>query len=209
MVKKSVIITSILLVIVLHLFAAVGQCQTLSATPSPLYLGWNAVATTATLPVQVTNNTTSPVVISSITAPAPFSVEPLSYPYSLAGGGSVDVEVSFTPTRMGQAGPQSLTIAYPGGSLVVQLYGTGMHEVMLNWDASTTSDVTYSVYRGTTTGGPYTQINGHPDENLGWIDRMASTAQAGTTYFYVVAAVDGAGLASVYSNQVEVTVPSP
>jgi fibronectin type 3 domain-containing protein len=69
--------------------------------------------------------------------------------------------------------------------------------------------VTYNVYRGTTTGGPYTQINGHPDENLGWIDRMTSTDQAGTTYFYVVAAVDDTGQASVYSNQVEVTVPSP
>ena len=35
-----------------------------------------------------------------------------------------------------------------------------------------------------------------------------STVQSGTTYYYVITAVDGQGQ-SGYSNQVTVTVPSP
>jgi fibronectin type 3 domain-containing protein len=36
-----------------------------------------------------------------------------------------------------------------------------------------------------------------------------STVVAGTTYFYVVTAVDGSGTESAYSNEAKAVVPSP
>ena len=35
------------------------------------------------------------------------------------------------------------------------------------------------------------------------------TVQAGQTYYYVVTAVDGSGAESVYSNQIQVVIPTP
>jgi fibronectin type 3 domain-containing protein len=75
--------------------------------------------------------------------------------------------------------------------------------VQLTWTASTTAGVTgYNVYRGTTTGGPYTKIaslvprTGYTDSNL----------TSGNTYYYVVIAVAG-NAESIYSNEAFVTAP--
>lgn len=63
--------------------------------------------------------------------------------------------------------------------------GTG--QVSLSWSA-TSGATSYTVLRGTTSGGPYTQI-GKPT-GTSYVD---STVTNGTTYYYVVAAVNGFG----------------
>ncbi len=78
--------------------------------------------------------------------------------------------------------------------------------VSLLWNASTTSGVVgYNLYRGTMSGGPYTQVASRNTSST-YTD---STVVAGQTYFYVVTSVDGSGRESVYSNQAQAVVPTP
>ena len=76
------------------------------------------------------------------------------------------------------------------------LYRTG-YAVTLAWQASTTPSVSYNVYRGTATGGPYTKVGN--TASLGYIDKTP----AASTFFYVVRAFDGTN-ESVTSNEVRI-----
>jgi fibronectin type 3 domain-containing protein len=82
------------------------------------------------------------------------------------------------------------------------------HQTVLNWTASVTSGVVgYDVYRSTTNGGPYTQINGGNVTALTYIDL---TVIAGTTYYYVVTAIaSDNSTQSVNSNQCTSVIPTP
>lgn len=91
-----------------------------------------------------------------------------------------------------------------GGTCVT---GTGSgHSASLTWTASTTPNVTYNVYRGTLSGGPYTKINTAAVSGVGYSD---TAVLGGATYYYVVTAVNGSGTESGYSNQAAATIPSP
>lgn len=80
------------------------------------------------------------------------------------------------------------------------------HAVTLNWAASTSSGVTgYKVYRGTTSGGPYTLVKSSAVAGTSYVD---SGVVSGQTYYYVVTAVSNTG-ESVYSNQAVAAVPTP
>ena len=74
------------------------------------------------------------------------------------------------------------------------------------FDPSTENDVVgYNVYRSTTSGSGYTQLNGAPITAAGYSD---ATVSAGNTYYYVVKAVDcAANESTVASNEVTV-IPS-
>ena len=87
--------------------------------------------------------------------------------------------------------------------------GTGaaapQHSVSLSWSASTSTVTGYNVYRGASSGGPYTVI----DSGSSATSSTDNAVQAGQTYFYVVTAVDAQGNESVYSNQAKATIPTP
>jgi endonuclease I len=88
---------------------------------------------------------------------------------STCGGGG-------TPDTMPPAAPTGL--AATGGD------GT----VNLTWSANGESDLAgYNVYRGTATGGPYTKLNGPLVSATSYSD---ATVTNGTTYFYIITAVD-------------------
>jgi fibronectin type 3 domain-containing protein len=77
------------------------------------------------------------------------------------------------------------------------------HSVQLNWNASSSSGVSgYRVFRSTASGGYYGLVGSAP--GLTYTDQ---TVQSGATYYYVVAALNGAGQQSAYSNQVRAVVP--
>jgi fibronectin type 3 domain-containing protein len=82
------------------------------------------------------------------------------------------------------------------------------HTVILTWTASVTGGVVgYNVYRGSTTGGPYTKINATTVTALTYTD---STVLAGVNYFYVATAIASDGFTeSVYSNEYEASIPVP
>lgn len=71
----------------------------------------------------------------------------------------------------------------------------------LSWDANSEFDFSeYVIYRGTTSGGPYTELD--RDDATAWADGGLTN---GTTYYYVITAVDTSGNESGYSNEVAVT----
>ena len=80
------------------------------------------------------------------------------------------------------------------------------HTVTLSWYANYPPVAGYNIYRGTTHGGPYSShLNSSLQASTMFND---ATVQNGTTYFYVVTAVNAQNEESSYSAEVEVTVPS-
>jgi fibronectin type 3 domain-containing protein len=80
--------------------------------------------------------------------------------------------------------------------------GSG-RSVALTWVASTTPNVSYKIYRGAASGGPFTFLS-----SAGTTTNFNDTnVQSGITYYYVVTAVDSSGNESVYSNQAQAVIP--
>ncbi len=73
-------------------------------------------------------------------------------------------------------------------------------QVSLSW-GNVTNAASYNVYRATTSGGTYTQI-ASGQTGTSYTDTGVTN---GTTYYYVVTAVDSFGTASAYSNEVSAT----
>jgi hypothetical protein len=80
------------------------------------------------------------------------------------------------------------------------------HSVSLTWTASTSANIAgYNVYRSTTSGGPYTQLNASLLTTTSYTDNSVT---AGQTYYYVATSVDTSNDQSAYSNQAQTTVPT-
>jgi hypothetical protein len=188
-----------------------SQPGTLSASPVSVSFGSVVVGNSATQNVTVTAGTNS-VLISQATASAGFSLSGLTLPTTLATGQSVTFQVKFAPTTTGSAtGSLSVTSNASNSPTVVSLSGTGTaaisHSTALTWVASSSTNVAgYNVYRGTQTGGPYTKVNATAVVGTTYTD---SNVTAGTTYFYVVNAVDSNGMESAHSSEVSATIPTP
>jgi len=81
-----------------------------------------------------------------------------------------------------------------------------VHEVSLSWTQSVSPGITGDcVYRGTVTGGPYTQLSCSSTPSTAYTD-LAVTA--GGTYYYVVTALVGSSEESGYSNQFTAIIPN-
>jgi fibronectin type 3 domain-containing protein len=92
-----------------------------------------------------------------------------------------------------------LAIAFLG----VPLNADIQHKVVLKWQSSSKDVKSYKVYRSTISGGYYGLI-GRTEGVLSYTD---STVASGTTYYYVVSAVNKTGKESGYSAQAVATVP--
>ena len=127
---------------------------------------------------------------------------------SVVAGGSCTIGITFTPSLAG-AETASITVTdNAGGSpQTAALSGTGAHDVILTWTASTTSGVVgYNVYRGTNSGGESaTPLNPSPIAATTLTD---SSVLAGQAYYYVVTSVAADGTEqSPPSGEVSATVP--
>ena len=77
------------------------------------------------------------------------------------------------------------------------------HSVKLNWQASSSTGVTgYRVYRSTISGGYYALL-----ASAAGLTYTDTPVQSGTTYYYVVSAINSAGQHSTYSNQTKAVIP--
>jgi fibronectin type 3 domain-containing protein len=120
--------------------------------------------------------------------------------------------VEFAPTGAGaDSGDVYLTNDGTVSPVTIAVSGTGtgtpVHSVSLSWAASISSDVAgYYVFRGAQSGGPYTQITEAEVTGTGYTDTKVT---AGTTYYYVVTAVDEANNQSAYSPESVAAVPTP
>ena len=139
-----------------------------------------------------------------------FSVSGLSFPVTIQAGQNVQFTVTFAPQSTGAtSGTASFTSDASNSPTVLSLSGTGIqptqHSVALSWTASISPNISgYNVYRGTTSGGPYSKINTSLDAGTSYTDNSVS---GGTTYYYVTTAVDDNSQESSYSNQAQAVIP--
>ena len=111
--------------------------------------------------------------------------------------------------------PPALDGGVCGTTLVQQIVSAALgqgcsaavdHSVALTWTASASANIAgYNVYRSTTSGSGYTQINSSLVSSTSYTDTTVATGQ---TYYYVTTAVDNNNNQSGYSNQAQATVPT-
>jgi hypothetical protein len=183
----------------------------LNASPTSLNFGNVTVGTQSALPIILTNIGTGAVTLTQDTIRgAGVSGSGLRLPFTLSSGQNTDLSITFAPTATGSVtGSASVVSNASGSPTVVSLSGAGVnsHYVSLSWTASTSSGVTgYNIYRGTASGGPYSQLNTSLITGTSYTD---SSVVAGQTYYYVAGAVNSSGTQSAYSSQASAAVPSP
>jgi fibronectin type 3 domain-containing protein len=92
--------------------------------------------------------------------------------------------------------------------LVIALSGTGTasvsYTVSLNWTPSSSTYSGFNVYRGTTSGGPYSKVDTSMISLPSYTDAAVTQGQ---TYYYVATEVDSTGMESGYSSEVSATIP--
>lgn len=183
----------------------------LGANPTSLNFNTVAVGSNSSLTSTLTNTGNSNITISGVNVNgAGLTATGVASGTILTPGQSAALAVTFAPTAVetltganvqitSNAGNSPLTIAVAGAS-----QPTGQHSVLLSWTASSTSGVSYDVFRGIASGGEsMIPLNPSPVSGTTYTD---STVVAGQTYFYVATAVDSNG-SSGDSNEVEVTIP--
>ena len=125
-------------------------------------------------------------------------------------GGLANGTYAITPSLTGYSFTPSSQSATVNGANITGLNFTASasgHSVDLSWTASTTTTVAgYKVYRSSTSGGPYAVISSSPVTSTVYTDPSVT---AGSTYYYVVTAVDSSGAESSYSNQATAVIPTP
>lgn len=195
-------------------YARKTKSPNLVANLSSMDFGSIAVGTSASQSLVLSNTGNAGATINSVTTTnAAFPVTAPALPFVLNAGYSITLQVGFVPSAAGTVNA-TLAVAATGlATLDVSLAGTGVvaassptpHQATLAWNASTSVVDGYNVYRGSTSGGPYTRINASTLTALTFDDL---NVVAGQTYYYVVTAT-AAGVESSYSNEVLAVIPSP
>jgi hypothetical protein len=179
--------------------------QSLSLSSSSLNFGNVQVGSNNSLTTKVTNSGNANVSISGVNVTGTgYTTSGLTSGMTLTPNQSVTLTISFAPTALGND-PATVTIASnaTGSPTTISLAGES-HTVLLTWTASTSSGVTgYYVYRGTQSG-QYTKID--PSAPASSTQFTDNTVAAGTTYYYVVTALNSSGESS-YSSPATVSVP--
>ncbi len=183
----------------------------LAVSPSTVNFGSVTVGTTQNQTGTLIATNSSVTVTSLGVSGSQFSLSGLTLPVTIAAGGSVGFQLTFTPQTSGTASANVTFASNAANSPSVEVVsGSGVmpqHSVNLGWNSSISSGVVgYNVYRGTVSGGPYARINSNLDATPYDTD---STVVGGQTYYYVVTAVDSSGTESGYSTQTQAVIPTP
>jgi hypothetical protein len=189
-----------------------GVAATQVLTFSTTNLGFGNVNTgsSSTQSVTVTNSGNASVTVSQISeSGAGFTLSGAGTPVTLTAGQSLTFGVIFNPSAAGSdTGTVTVTSSASGSPKTITLSGTGVqataHSATLTWTASTSTVSGYNVYRSTTSGSGYAKINSGLVPAVTYDD---TTVQNGTTYYYVVTAVDSSGNESTDSNQATAVIP--
>jgi fibronectin type 3 domain-containing protein len=113
---------------------------------------------------------------------------------------------SISPVAELRGGRFVLRLVRRGGMSVVEQIHPHQrdHTVMLYWQASTTKQLRYNIYRGPTPGFHPDKLNSVPIDGLSFTD---TTAENGTKYYYMARAVNAMGQESSASNETFANVP--
>ena len=181
----------------------------LSASPASLSFGNVTVGSNESKSGTLTAAGSSVTVNADATTSSEFTVSGISLPATIPAGKSASYNVTFAPQMSGAAsGTLTFKTVTAGITAIESVSGTGVsqqsHSVDLNWDPSSSQVSGYNIYRGATSGGPYSKVNSTLDGNTSYVD---STVLGSQTYYYVTTAVNSSGQESTYSNQVQVVIP--
>lgn len=183
----------------------------LSANAAAVNFGIVALNTTATQTVMLASTGAAPVTISSVSVTgAGFTLEPTSLPATLAPGQSLTLDIDYAPASAATATGQLVigSNASQGTTILIPLSGSGTQfGVQLSWSApiSATDPIAgYHVYRSPGTSAAYQLISSTGANSTTYED---STVESGTSYDYVVKAVDNSGVESAPSNMTTAAIP--
>jgi len=194
----------------------------LTLNPSTLtFPGTQITLPSASMPITLKNNASSAVSISGITASGDYG-QTNTCPASLGGGASCTINVTFTPTQGGDR-MGTITVTSGTGQVMAMASGTGFHWVSLSWTECTPSAScpavnNFNVYRITvaagtatcpTTGYAAPSVNSSPIPYSTTPTYADIGLTAGTTYCYVVTALNGAGESPFSAPTLPLLIPSP
>jgi hypothetical protein len=183
---------------------------TLTANVTTLNFNNVNVGSNSSLQATLTNSGSSSIDISNVSiSGAGFSATGVPAGTILGAGQTATLNVTFGPSSTGSVtGTVTVASNATDSTESIPLSGTGVQttqpSVALTWVASGGTVAGYNVYRGTVSGGPYTQLNSSLVSAETYTD---NTVQAGQTYYYVVTSVNSSGVNSTYSNEVSVAIP--
>ena len=192
----------------------VGASAQLTANPSSVNFGNVNVGSSSLQTVVLTNTGNTSVQVSGVqvsggsASGTAFTASASGLPVTLNGGQSLAVAVVFAPLLQGSATANVTVTSTASSSPTVPLSGTGTlvtaHNASLTWNPSTSTVAGYYIYRSSVSGGPYAKLTSSLDSGTAYTD---SSVQSGTTYYYVVTAVDSSGNESAYSNEAAAVIP--
>jgi hypothetical protein len=195
-----------------------GTHANLQITPPSISFGSQKLQTAVTQNVTLQNTGDANMTVSGITlVGAGFGYSDLSPGFSLSPNQKVTFQIWFKPQTKGSA---SASVSFLSANLVspatMNLSGDGVtstppppppppnHSVHLAWNSSPSQIAGYKVYRGDISGGPYATISPSTVNSLAYDD---SSVASGSTYYYVVTAVNRSGDESQYSNESAAIIP--
>ena len=143
---------------------------------------------------------------------AGFTASGVSFPLTLNPNQTATLSVQFDPTVIGSA-TGTLTVvstSLTNPTAIISLSGTGVaasYVVDLSWNAPANSPdpvAGYNVYRSTSGGSTYQQLNTTVVTQTTYVD---ASVQNGQTYDYIVESVDASGVTSSPSNVAAIPIP--
>ncbi len=182
----------------------------LNSSSTSLSFGNVNVSSSSSKNVTLTNAGTSNITISNVTiSGAGFNASGVSTGLILSPGQTATLTATFAPSSTGSVNG-SVTVASnaTNSPSAIALSGTGIsavtHSAALSWTASTSTVMGYNAYRSTQSGGPYTKLTNTPVPSTTYTD---TNVTSGTTFYYVVTAVDANSSESDYSTQISAKIP--
>ncbi|HZQ66938.1 MAG TPA: choice-of-anchor D domain-containing protein [Terriglobales bacterium] len=138
-----------------------------------------------------------------------FTLSGITFPVTVNAGSSRSFTVTFNPQAAGtSSGQVSFVSDATNSPTQVTLSGTGaqpvQHSVDLSWNPSTSQIIGYYIYRSNSSGSYGAPLNSTPQAGLSFTD---SSVQSGSTYYYVVTAVDTNSQQSIHSNEAVAVIP--
>jgi len=189
----------------------VSKQTLLDASTSSLNFGTVTAGSTSALSVTLTNAGNSNVTISQIkVSGGRFAASGLSPGLILAPGQNATLDVTLSAPPVGSLNGNVTVVSNAANSpSVIALAGAGAnpsaHSVALAWQPDPSATAGYNVYRSTAVSGPYSKVNSPDVVATAYTD---SGVQGGQTYYYVVTAVNSAGVESSPSPEVSAAIPA-
>jgi O-glycosyl hydrolase len=175
----------------------------LTAVPGNAQVGLSWTASPGATSYNVYRSTTSGGPYTAIASPTT-----ASYTDTTVANGTPYYYVVTAVNSSGESGNSSEVSATPAAGVApaaptgLVASASGKHRIVLNWTQSTSPNITLNnIYRSTVNGGPYTEI-----ASMAATTSYADTSvSSGTTYYYVVTAVNSSSLEGPNSNQSSAT----